>query len=86
MSNIDQKCGETGTLGNTLRGDGSCPHPSSKQIRGCFSDHTHGCPWAQQPCSDRHPRRNAGWWCVYSATGQEAARVSTPELGEYSVW
>lgn len=66
----------------TLRGRGvwneSCPTLLTSRSLTVSQNCTCGCPWAQQPRSDSPPWRNAGWWCVYSAAGQEAVRVSTP--------
>ena len=68
MSDVDQKCGETGTLGSTL---GGVPHPSSEWIRGCFSEPHMWLPLGPAARSKSRPWRNTGWWCVYDAKGQE---------------
>ena len=52
MSDVDQKCGETGTLGNTLGGgggNGSCPTLLASRFVVVSQNCTCGCPWAQQP-------------------------------------
>lgn len=86
MSNIDQKCGETGTLGNTLGRGGSCPTlPASRSV--VVSQITHTVALGpSSPAVTVIPGEMQGGG-VFTAPQSRRQRECLPRSwGEYSVW